>query len=170
MSACKYYVRDGDIFPVLGTRCTACGEPVDAHPAPAPLPAGVGVYTVSGFLDALGAPRYCAEHGAPFYGESATCANVDALRPQDGTPSACYQSHADIERAAIERGARWAIVAARASVGRTDANGRTWEGWTYLPTFWLDGDALGIISAEHAGRIALDILGDGARIIDARAV
>jgi len=47
---------------------------------------------------------------------------------------------------------RYAIVAILLRV-----NAEGWETHAKLPTFYLDSDTQGIVSADHAGRVALDL-------------
>lgn len=47
---------------------------------------------------------------------------------------------------------RYAIVATLQRV-----NDEGWETHSFSPTFYLDSDTQGITSADHAGRVALDI-------------
>lgn len=47
---------------------------------------------------------------------------------------------------------------------RRDMFGATWVATTQVPTFYLDENVQGIISEDHAVKIARDILGDNVTI------
>lgn len=53
----------------------------------------------------------------------------------------------------------YAIHATR-QTSSTDDSGREWRGVVSLPTFYLDPNVQGIVSAEHARDVALGLLRD----------
>ena len=51
----------------------------------------------------------------------------------------------------------YAVTATRRTVAVGD-----WQGSTQVPTFYLDSDVQGIVSCEHAARIAVEVIGPDA--------